>query len=105
MDLKMTRDQILKEFEKARESYVNKGAEWQMKIMGIQVVLNGAVRNMDWVNLFTWILPVADKEHADEYRTLGRMITAIYYIEIMSKQGYDYEYRDLKRIEAGWRDV
>lgn len=97
-NLGMSREQFLNEFEKARESYLNKNTEWQMTIVKMQFALSGAVRNLEWVNLFSWILPVADKEHADEYKAAGRVITAIFYIELLAKQSQD----DLRRIEARW---
>ena len=103
--LGMSREQLLNKFAKARESYLNKGTEWQMTIVEMQFALSGVVRNLDWVNLFSWILPVADKEHADKYRATGRMITAIFYIELLFKNGDDCNDRELKRIEARWRIV
>ncbi|MEI7639114.1 MAG: hypothetical protein WCJ37_17520 [Syntrophus sp. (in: bacteria)] len=99
------REQLFCEFEKVRESYINKGTEWQDIISESQTLLYGAVRNMDWINLFTWILPAADKMHADEYRVAGRMMTAIFYIEILSRQDYEEKSNDLKRIDARWRIV
>lgn len=99
----MSREEFLNEFKKAREDFLNKGEEWQKIINSMQYIVYGAVRNMDWVNLFSWVLPIADKEHSEEYRKIGRMVTAIFYIEMLSKHGYDYENSYLKRIEARWR--
>jgi hypothetical protein len=32
---------------------------------------------MDWVNLFSWVLPSADRERAEAHRVVGRMVVAI----------------------------
>jgi len=35
------------------------------------------VRNMGWVNLFAWILPIADPGNAVEYRSVGAVMATI----------------------------
>lgn len=104
-NLRITREKFLNEFEKAREDFLNRGNEYQKTVTSMQYKVYGTVRNMDWVNLFSWVLPNADKEHSDKYRTIGRMVTAIFYIEMLSKHGHDYENENLKKIEARWRLV
>ena len=101
-NLGMNRTEFLSLFEKAREDYLNNGKDWQKIISSIQNKVYGAVRNMDWVNLFSWILPQADKEHNEEYIQIGCMVTAIFYIEMLSKFGRDHNNDNLKRIEARW---
>ncbi len=89
--LGINREHFLNEFEKAREDFHNKGNEWQRLINSMKRGVYGAVRNMDWVNLFSWVLPNADKKHTEEHRKTGRMVTAVFYIELLSKHGYNYK--------------
>lgn len=103
LNLGMNREQFLKEFEKTREDFLNKGTEWEKAVESMQFELYGVVRNMDWVNLFSWVLPGADKEYYENHREIGRMVTAIFYIELLSKYGFDDENIYLRNIEARWR--
>ena len=36
---------------------------------------------MDWVNLFSWVLPNADRERAEAHRMVGRMVVALFYFD------------------------
>jgi hypothetical protein len=99
------REHFLIEFEKLRQDFLNGDREWLKVIKPLQAATNGAVRNMDWVNLFAWVLPNADKEHTEELRVTGRMVAAIFYIELLSKHGNNPENDNLKKIEARWRLV
>lgn len=99
------REDFLNEFQKTREDFLNGGEEWQTTINYMQNKIYGAVRNMDWVNLFSWILPGADKDHSEEYRKIGRMVTAILYIEVLYDYGHNHESGYLKKIEGRWRLV
>jgi hypothetical protein len=101
--LGMNRAEFLMEFEKARQDFLDRGKEWQKAVTCMATKLYGAVRNMDWVNLFSWVLPNADTEHSEEYRAMGRMVTAIFYVELLSKYGHDYANDYLRKIEARWR--
>lgn len=103
--LGINREYFLNEFEKAREDFHNRGKEWQRLLTSLQPSVYGAVRNMDWVNLFSWVLPNADKQHSEEHRKTGRMVTAVFYIELLSKYGNDYQNGYLKKIEARWHLV
>jgi hypothetical protein len=102
-NLGINREQFLSEFNKAREDFLGRGREWEKTIISMEPVVYGAVRNQDWVNMFSWVLPKADKEHSEEYEVIGRMVTALFYIELLSKNGHDFESEDLKKIEARWR--
>jgi hypothetical protein len=112
--LNMNQEQFLSKFEDLRRNFLKGNNEWREDVLLMEPVVYGAVRNMDWVNLFAWILPNADKEHYDEYRAIGRMVTALFYVEILSKyiqhenlpKNENVYYDDesaLKRIEARWR--
>lgn len=112
--LNMNREQFLSKFENLRRNFLEGNNEWREDILLMKPVVYGAVRNMDWVNLFAWVLPNADKEHYDEYQVIGRTVTAVFYVEILSKYiqhvnlpKYENVYDDyesgLKRIEARWR--
>ncbi len=101
----MDREQFLSQFETVRADFFDRGTDWKVTVGYLRDKLYAAVRNMDWVNLFSWVLPSADKEHSIENRATGRMVTAIFYIELLSKYGQDYENDILKKIEARWRLV
>jgi hypothetical protein len=60
---------------------------------------------MDWVNLFSWVLPNADRERAEAHRVVGRMVVALFYVELLSKHGADDQSLPLRQIEARWRLV
>ena len=61
--------------------------------------------SLQGVNLLSWILPNADTSHVLLYKNIGRMATALFYLEMLYKYGDDPENYDLKRIEARWRIV
>jgi len=103
--LGLNSEEFLSEFEKAREDFLNRGANWQTTIASMYNHVYGSVLNMNWVNLFSWIFPKADKENIKDYKSIGRMVTAIFYIELLKRHGHDFENNDLKRIEARWRLV
>jgi hypothetical protein len=60
---------------------------------------------MNWVNLFSWMLPYADKSKSKIYKDIGLMVTALFYVEMLYKYGDDLENNNLHRIEARWRIV
>ncbi len=101
----MTRDAFLSEFEKLREDHRGGGLEWRKTVASLAPKVYGAVRNMDWVNLFSWILPNADRERAEAHRVVGRMVVALFYVELLSKHGFDDQSLPLRKIEARWRLV
>jgi hypothetical protein len=103
--LGMSREEFLSEFKKSREGFLNRGREWQYAIARMRAGVSNAVRNMDWVNLFSWVLPNSDREHYEEYRAIGRMVTAVFYVELLSRHGHDYESDYLRKIEARWHLV
>ena len=102
LKLGMDRTEILHVFEAAREEFLRNDKNWERKINPLQNKVWGAVRNINWVDLFSWILPNADIEHSEEYRQIGRLIAAIFYIEMLSKYGHDRDNSNLKKIEARW---
>ncbi|RMG02685.1 MAG: hypothetical protein D6726_07075 [Nitrospirae bacterium] len=102
--LKMDREVFLREFNLIRDSYLNKENNWQTPLLSMAHIVYGAVRNMDWVTLFTWILPITDSENAAKYLEAGKMITALFYLEILYKylanpQGC----HALDKIETRWQ--
>ncbi|WP_295427354.1 hypothetical protein [uncultured Thiodictyon sp.] len=104
--LGMAREAFLSEFEKLREDYLGGGQEWQRTALSLSSEIHGAVRNMDWVNLFSWVLPNADRERAETHRMVGRMVTALFYVELLFKHVLlDDQSLSLRKIEARWRLV
>ncbi len=103
--MNMSRAQFLEEFEKMREDFLKNGRQWKTKAMFMSAQVYGSVLNMNWVNLFSWMLPYADRTNSKTLRETGRMVTALFYIELLSKYGDDHENVYLKRIEARWRIV
>jgi len=59
--------------------------------------------NMDWVSTFGWILPRADAANAERHREVGRMVTALFYSELMYKYLGQPDNKAMKRVEARWR--
>lgn len=103
--LNMSKEDFLNLFEKIRKSFLNEQNNFQKEIFSLGTVAYGSVQNMDWVNLFSWILPMADKENSEKYVETGRMVTALFYLELLYKHENDYDNYNLKRIEARWRLV
>jgi hypothetical protein len=103
--LGMTRDAFLGEFAKTREDYLGAGREWRQTSESLSPSIHGVVRNMDWVNLFSWVLPNADRERAEAHRMIGRMVVALFYVELLSKHGPGDQSLSLRKIEARWRLV
>jgi len=102
LKLGMDSIEILNVFESAWEDFLRNRNDLQEKISSLQSKVRGAVPNTNWVNLFSWILPNAVIEHSEEYRQIGRIVTAIFYIEMLSKYGNDHTNSNLKKIEARW---
>ncbi|MEQ8192359.1 MAG: hypothetical protein ABRQ39_30615 [Candidatus Eremiobacterota bacterium] len=102
--IKMTREQFLEAFEKARDSYFSKTDEWKSFALRYGSIVYGAVLNMDIVNLFAWILPNADPARGEAYCSLGRMVTAIFYTELLYKCDGEFNLNNhgLNKIEACW---
>jgi hypothetical protein len=83
-DLKMSREQFLTEFGKARVSFLAGSDEWTT-FAALGHTVYGAVTNFDIVNLFTWYLPAADPDRRDQHQRIGRMVAAIFYTEMLFK--------------------
>ena len=101
-----TREQFLTEFTALREEFLRKKPLWGGKALSWGDIAYGAVKNMDWVNLFSWVLPQADPSHVAKHRLRGKMVTAVYYTEMLGKYGFSDEpnHQDiLARIDARWK--
>lgn len=98
--LGLTRDAYLRQFVTLREDYLHGGHDWQQPVALLSPAIHGAVRNMDWVNLFSWVLPNADRERVEAHRMVGRMVVALFYCELLSRHGADDESLPLRKIEA-----
>ncbi len=104
--LKMDRDAFLREFRLIRTSCLEGGREWVTPLLSMAHLVYGAVRNMDWVNLFTWILPNTDRENAGTYIETGQMVTALFYLEILYKHlANPRGFNALDKIEVRWKLV
>ncbi|MBF0397825.1 MAG: hypothetical protein HQK78_13685 [Desulfobacterales bacterium] len=106
--LKMNREQFLQEFEKARNAYLRKNTEWHKFVSSVGLIISYShpVRNMEWVNLFSWILPAAHPDNEIEHRIRGKMVTSIFYIEQLLKETANPNTvvlgNPLGKIEARW---
>jgi hypothetical protein len=102
-NLKMSREQFIDEFEKARSSFRAGNNEWKKFVRQYGPAVYGAVLNMDVVNLFTWILPAADTDRQEAHRSIGRMVAAFFYTELLykSEQAVPDDSTFLK-MEARW---
>ncbi len=100
--LGMDRREFMHRFQEARESLWRGGFRWPLFALGVGDRVYGVVLNMDWVNLFGWILPRADKANEKQHRERGRLVTALFYSELMLRYVGNPEHRDLVRIEARW---
>jgi hypothetical protein len=53
------------------------------------------VKNIGWVHAFSWLLPAADEANAANYKVIGRMMVASFYMFWI--EGRDYQYpKDLE---------
>ncbi len=102
--LKMTREEFLEEFEKARSTFLSGNY-----VMGILRrcgrIFYGVVTNMDIVNLFAWILPAAaNPERREELRMTGRTVLAIFYTETLFSRSEAPGVNDeiIRKLETLW---
>jgi hypothetical protein len=100
--LGMSREQFLDKFEKTRTSFLQGKNAWQGFVYQTGEAVYAVVKNMDWVNLFSWILPVANTEIADRLYITGRTVATIFYIETLWKN-LDARPENFKNIEACWK--
>jgi hypothetical protein len=100
--LGMGREQFLDKFEKTKTSFLQGKKDWQGFVYQTGGAVYAVVKNMDWVNLFSWILPAAKPEAASRLFDIGRTATAIFYLEMLSKN-LDARPENLKNIEACWK--
>ncbi len=107
--LRISREQFLEEFEKARSGFQSGLGEWSEFARHGEIVY-GAVLNMDVVNMFAWILPAADPGRQDELHQIGRMVVAVFYTELLYKavpDNFDGSRADpgsiiFRKMEARW---
>lgn len=104
------RQEFLRKFEEARSDFLANGDDWQEFVLQTCPAVHGAVMNMEWVTLFSWLLPFSDHANANAHRDTGRFVAAALYIETL----YDYKLsgrygantlcRDpIMKLEARWR--
>ena len=103
--LKMSREEFLIKFKELREDFLKQGKRWRPILFSLYPKVYGAVRNMEWVNLFSWMLPHAYREQMDQLQQIGRMVTALFYIEIIGRTDRFSGPDPLRRIEARWQMV
>jgi len=101
----MKRDEFLRKFRELREDYYQGGKRWKKNVVIFYSKVKGAVKNIQWVDLFSWILPIADSENVEVYRSIGMVMTALFYIEMLFKSSYPSGEDYIKRIEARWKIV
>jgi hypothetical protein len=95
---------FLDEFAEVRRLHLA-GEELPLPLMRECVKLAGRVRNMDWVNLFALVLPVADPERRAENLARARMVVAIFYMEKIGKVFLapgSVDVEALRMVEARW---
>jgi hypothetical protein len=99
-------NEFLREFVTIRATFLNGDPKW-LKLFGNKgSIAHGAVMNMDWVNMFGWILPQAYPGKSDELLRIGRIVTAIFYCEMLHKYGSEanaLQNNNLAQMEARWR--
>ncbi len=105
--LSMDRQTFIEAFDKGYMQMVSGDTQW-MTLLGLAGATRGAVRNMDWVNLFAWVLPVADKPNRYVHLSRGRIVAAMFYIEVLARYGLsarDDASSPVGKIDARWRFV
>ena len=101
--LGMSHDEFLKRFEEGRQKFLDRNSEWILEVTPMGHAVEGLVKNMDWVNLFSWILPKAYTESSNQHRLVGRMVTAMFYCELLTRRGGEGpDSEDFRHIEARW---
>ena len=101
------RQTFLNEFSEARQSYLA-GETLPIPLARLCLTLTGKVRNMDWVNLFTWVLPAADPEHRSAHLERAQMVVAVFYLEKIGKALLAPDHQDkagMRKIETRWQLV
>lgn len=104
--IEMDRGSFLKGFESARDAYLHRTRHWEPFASKVGAVARGVVRNMDWVNLFAWVLPQADREHGAHHAATAKMIAAVFYMEQLAKYGKHLDVVPeglFARLEARWQ--
>jgi hypothetical protein len=84
--------------------------EWTNDCMRYGRVLDGAVKNLDWVDCFALFLPAADPADAPAHLDCGRLILAIFTLDrlgyFLSEKGMDREALRadgvIRNLEARW---
>jgi hypothetical protein len=98
--LGLTRESFLETFAEIRRQFLSGQGGWHGAVSALSASVYDVVRNMDWVNVFAWILPRADAQHADVHRETGCVVAAIFYTELLLRHA---DKNVMQRIEARWR--
>ena len=104
---RIDRTVFMDQFVQARALYLA-GEPLTQQLQRRCLSLRGKVRNMEWVNLFALVLPVADPAHREENLARARMVVAIFYLESIGKSLMSPSTSDetaLRKIEARWQLV
>ena len=99
-------DEFLERFTQLREWKLENVPQAGVNVAQLSQMARGVVKNMDWVNLFSWILPQADPKHKLAHLLWGRMVTGIYYVELLGKQNISTVGsgdNPITRVDARWR--
>ena len=89
--LEMTSEEIINTVTSSRKAFGDGGLKWDMILSPLRACPNGVIRNIGWVNTFTWILPRADAENKERYKRVGQLVAALFYVEMFSRYGFDYQ--------------
>jgi hypothetical protein len=107
--LKINRADFIDEFKKTRELFFSKKMDWQPGIYKYGLLCEGLVRNMEWINAFSWQLPAADPKNCKKYVEIAEVMIAVMYLEIlvkyMDEADPDNLNEPLKKIEARYKVV
>jgi hypothetical protein len=98
-ELRMTQEQFLTEFERTRQCYLSGNNSWRNSKV-LNVCVTGVVRNMEWVNLFGWMLPESYPSIKKSMPNISKMVTAIFYLELLiRRESPSY----MSKIEVRWK--
>ncbi len=64
---------------------IRSGKEWKDELRLTGLCSNGAVRNIDHVELFAWMLPAASVMHSDYYQRIGMVKAGLLFIDSIYK--------------------
>jgi len=90
MDLAQKLELLNKEFSQilAEMEKIGSGSQWLDLLQQSQLPNYTLIANLSYVDLFSWILPHADPEDADQYEQLGRIMTIFFFREAVYKREF-----------------